>query len=1216
MGECRETIDAFTDFLRTKLTDDKENTTHTRVGQPSGKYCINEGADHNKFIELYAKICEFKKPSGEDMFVHNFSEKQKEIGPLMTDYDFEFPKEQIARRYTLSDIKYVIQKINALLKEYIDIDDDSDIIAYVTEKVSPTIEREKPKGTEQDNETLPIKKIKDGFHICYLIPLTRVQRYMIYNQLMDVIKKEDGFRKIGMKNDYESIIDISTIDRNNWMMYGSRKTLRHPYSKPYSLTHIFNHELEEMDLEKFFGEFNYENLVKFFSVRQFCKGEEYLTKPEKIDTEKDIEEKYCKKTKKNKTSPIDRINSISMPNEGHHYEGHNKDVLIARKLANVLSEKRASSYDDWIHVGWTLHNIDSSLFEAFVSFSQKNTEKFDRSGCEKVWNSETRTNGYTIASLHWWAQMDSPTEYQKVIWDSIDQLYTLAKTGKPVSIAVIMYELYKYRFKCVEISGTHINWFEFKNHRWTRIPGATALRHEITSTLPVKILELSQAYLVKIPQSHAEDQDLLRKTAMKILELVSRLADTPFINNIITECEHQFLDTEFVEHLDGKTNIIGFTNGVYDLETGEFRNGLPEDNLSLSTKYDWIEYDENDEVFNELNDYITKLMPNNDIREYLLKQLASYLDGRIIEQQFVFWTGKGCHSGDTKILMFNGDTKMAKDVKIGDLLMGDDSKPRRVGGLFTGIQEMYEIKLSDGSSYTVNANHRLALKSMFDGEIRFDETSKTYVVTYHIYDQYIPNKREKLFRVSESNEELSHKMAIDYLNKKRMSSKFIQLNSIIPVKVVDYLKLDESIKMHYRNYRNPITFSQQPILVDPYKIGMTLGTTPIPSQYKFNSEQIRKHMLAGILDKFGFIDNGKINVKLENQQFMNDVVFVCRSLGYHVSTYEKHIELIGCFRDVPTKKFKIYNDECNIVHDLMYEFEIRNLGIGRFYGFSVDQNERYVLQNFVVTYNSNGKTMFTKLIRDAFGEYYDVMDVTVLTRQRGNASDATPQLANKQGKRFIVMQESEEEDKIHVGFMKQVTGGDQITARALFKNSCSYSPQFKIVMVCNNLPDIVAQDEGTWRRIVVIPFSSEFVDDKPIKPNQFTKDKTIEQKMVKWNTAFMWLLLKKYYPLYRKKGLTPPEEIKLRTNKFRNENDCINEFMHINYDVTKKSTDKVQFTQFCSAFRSWYRDAYGSKCPETKIIKSYIEKSTYFTLEDNFIKGLREKTLDHADENI
>ena len=80
------------------------------------------------------------------------------------------------------------------------------------------------------------------------------------------------------------------------------------------------------------------------------------------------------------------------------------------------------------------------------------------------------------------------------------------------------------------------------------------------------------------------------------------------------------------------------------------------------------------------------------------------------------------------------------------------------------------------------------------------------------------------------------------------------------------------------------------------------------------------------------------------------------------------------------------------------------------------------------------------------------------------------------------------------GIMKELTGGDPIQCRALFKDSITFTPQFKLVVCTNTLFDIASNDEGTWRRIRAIPYNSKF-DDNPDKndPLQFKKDSHIDE---------------------------------------------------------------------------------------------------------------------------
>lgn len=70
-----------------------------------------------------------------------------------------------------------------------------------------------------------------------------------------------------------------------------------------------------------------------------------------------------------------------------------------------------------------------------------------------------------------------------------------------------------------------------------------------------------------------------------------------------------------------------------------------------------------------------------------------------------------CLHGDTDILMYNGQIKKAYDIKINDQLMGDDYKPRIVLNLTSGIDDMYQIILSNGEKFIVNSKHILCLKT-------------------------------------------------------------------------------------------------------------------------------------------------------------------------------------------------------------------------------------------------------------------------------------------------------------------------------------------------------------------------------------------------------------------------------------------------------------------------------------------------------------------------
>ena len=73
---------------------------------------------------------------------------------------------------------------------------------------------------------------------------------------------------------------------------------------------------------------------------------------------------------------------------------------------------------------------------------------------------------------------------------------------------------------------------------------------------------------------------------------------------------------------------------------------------------------------------------------------------------------------------------------------------------------------------------------------------------------------------------------------------------------------------------------------------------------------------------------------------------------------------------------------------------------------------------------SNGKSVCINFFQAAFGGYCGVLPITVLTRKQGGSGSATPELADTWGKRFVVFQEPENDDKLYIGRMKELSGSD------------------------------------------------------------------------------------------------------------------------------------------------------------------------------------------------
>merc|ERR1711871_5893 len=162
---------------------------------------------------------------------------------------------------------------------------------------------------------------------------------------------------------------------------------------------------------------------------------------------------------------------------------------------------------------------------------------------------------------------------------------------------------------------------------------------------------------------------------------------------------------------------------------------------------------------------------------------------------------------------------------------------------------------------------------------------------------------------------------------------------------------------------------------------------------------------------------------------------------------------------------------------------------------------------------ANGKSLFVEFMAMALGDYRGTVPISLITQKRATVGGTSSEVAQLKGKRYAVMNEPSEGDKINEGILKEITGGDQITGRDLYLPAVTFTPAFDLVACTNHLFDITAQDDGTWRRIRVVPFVSTFADPKDIdkmkkeRQHVFLKDKEMKNKIEKWIPIFLSMLI-------------------------------------------------------------------------------------------------------------
>jgi len=218
----------------------------------------------------------------------------------------------------------------------------------------------------------------------------------------------------------------------------------------------------------------------------------------------------------------------------------------------------------------------------------------------------------------------------------------------------------------------------------------------------------------------------------------------------------------------------------------------------------------------------------------------------------------------------------------------------------------------------------------------------------------------------------------------------------------------------------------------------------------------------------------------------------------------------------------------------------------------------------------NGKSMIVDLMTKTFGEYQETLPVTAITRKRADAGSATPEMIVIKDKRFVSMMEPEEGEKINTSLMKQLTGGDVVKARGLFQDQDQFIVTARIFMSCNDLPPVSSMDDGTWRRIRVIPHVSRFVPagvaTNPAT-NVYSRDPFLSTKIVRWRPFFAGLLAWYYETHYLRGHLKEPAQVSAASDMYRETNDSFSAFC--SESLMKEMGAELRIGELMVCYKAW-----------------------------------------------
>lgn len=1240
------------DFLEKNcLVQKGSEFTHTSIYDPMASYYISPDKTET-FFKLYNEAV----LKGADMYM---TEKHRDIGPVVVDLDFRFPYndgDEVVRKYKDEDIIKIVKLYASVLSEF--VEDQNTFNLYVMEKPSPVLF----KGL-----------IKDGVHIVIPDVVTRpVFQHMIRERLLEPI--QEALKDLGLSNPITDVVDEAVIERNNWQMYGSKK----PHLEKYVVTQIYEFNKTSGDITTQNVTINDPEHVEILSIRnkyreskiKFEKNED-LKKYEALIESRKMRAHFknsilskTRNTQKNKIESEEEFNRIS-------------------ELIDLLNGTRADNYNDWIRVGWCLRNIDFRLLNKWISFSRK-SRKFIAGECEKQWD-YMRQDGACLGkgTLHLWAKQDNPDRYSELVQEDLRRLVNLAKSGTEYDVALVIQKMYDHNF--IYDSRNKI-WYVFNNHRWHLSDEGLALKKKLPTEVADAFRTSAAFFQARAarPDTSADDKERLDEVVKKLQEVISKLKRAAFQSSVMTEAAMLFQVDKIDEKFDTNTHLIGFENGVYDLDALEFREGRPEDYITMSTNINYNPYDETNPFISEIKGFFSQVLRIEAVREYVFGLFASFLHGDIREERFHVWTGVGCHAKGAKIMMFDGSIKNVEDIIIGDKLMGDDSTERNVQELFRGHSDMYKIQPIKGNPFVVNGEHILSLKAtnMISMRYRKDrEGHKAWAVRWKEFDddKVVLNKSKHF-----EDKDAAHNFMENIKNDK----KTIKHGDVIDVSVNKYLENIGRIgKRDMYLYKCPTEFPSRDVPVNPYIFGYWLGdghsnhssiTTEdkevadyihqeldgkcdvhisqegnaktysickkendedfccyaelrklgvinnkrIPDLFKNNSKEIRMEVLAGLMDSDGHHQKAanEFEITLKNELLMDDVISLARSLGFACYKYQKTgtwthngVKKSGIYwrtyivgeglESIPTKlPRKLATKRIKNKNVSMIGFKIEKVEDDDFYGFELDGNHRYMMDDYIVTHNSNGKSKALELYQKSFGEYCCTLPIALLTQKRGASSSASPELARARSKRFACLQEPGENERLNIGLMKEMTGGDKLYARGLYKEGGEFKPQFKMVLTCNHLPLVPSDDGGTWRRIRVVRFESRFCDNpEPQKPNEFPIDTNLATKFDDWKEPFMSLLVEYYKKIVTQK-MKEPEEVLECTREYQRRNDIIMDFL--DSSVEKHDNGFLSVTDAFVEFKTWLKEeGVVNQTMRKSDFQNYIEKKYGKAVKKKLLKG-------------
>lgn len=284
-------------------------------------------------------------------------------------------------------------------------------------------------------------------------------------------------------------------------------------------------------------------------------------------------------------------------------------------------------------------------------------------------------------------------------------------------------------------------------------------------------------------------------------------------------------------------------------------------------------------------------------------------------------------------------------------------------------------------------------------------------------------------------------------------------------------------------------------------------------------------------------------------------------------------------RIIPTEynPYADFEEWAKFLHRIMNDNAELISFLQRAVGYSLTGSTREQCLFMLYGCGANGKTTFLEAISDVLAGYAQRTPTDTLLAK--DTSGISNDIARLKGARFVVASEVEEGKRMAESLVKQMTGGEKMTARFMRAEYFEFMPHFKLWVGTNHKPVIRGTDQAIWRRIKLIPFNVT------IPPEE--RDKNLLNKLRREMPGILnWAVMGCMD--WQKNGLGEPEEVIKATNDYRSEMDVLTRFVS---DCCTTATQRcTKSSELYKKYAEWSKDNGEFALSQTKFSTRMQEK--------------------------